>query len=203
MATPEGYARNPKLVQQFYNERRAHLRKPEIQPNAAHLALVALEEGVCKNGGNFALITQNIDDLHQRSGSKNVIPMHGELFKVRCVESGQVYAWHQDVEEQSCCTCCKPSQELRPHIIWFGEVPLQMEEIYAALEQATHFISIGTSGNVYPAAGFVQTVNQVGAHSVELSLEPSKGEFLFKEKIYGAASQVVPAYVECLLRESL
>jgi len=203
VATPEGYARDPELVQHFYNERRAHLKKPEIQPNVAHLALVKLEKTICKSGSNFTLITQNVDDLHQRAGSTNVIPMHGELFKVRCTRSGEVYEWHQDVEELDRCTCCTPARELRPHIVWFGEMPLQMDDIYAALQQASHFISIGTSGHVYPAAGFVQMANQAGAHTVELNLEPSQGETLFKEKIYGPATQVVPAYVSRLLQELL
>ncbi|MGL4668286.1 MAG: Sir2 family NAD-dependent protein deacetylase, partial [Saezia sp.] len=154
-----------------------------------------------QSGSTLTLVTQNVDDLHQRAGSKNVIPMHGELLKVRCVSSGQVYDWHQDVNDDDLCTCCSPARELRPHIVWFGEMPLQMDDIYAALEKASHFISIGTSGNVYPAAGFVQLANQVGAHTVELNLEPSMGGTLFKEKIYGSATQVVPAYIEQLLKQ--
>ena len=199
VATPEGYARNPKLVQQFYNERRAHLKKPEVQPNAAHIALTKLEKILSQKGDSFTLVTQNVDDLHQRAGSQNIIPMHGELLKVRCTRSGEVYEWHEDVLDKDRCTCCNPPQELRPHIVWFGEMPFRMDEIYAALEQADYFISIGTSGNVYPAAGFVQYANQTGAHTVELNLEPSMGETLFKEKIYGAATQIVPAYIERFL----
>lgn len=195
VATPQGYARNPKLVQRFYNERRAHLKKPEVQPNAAHIALAKLEKVLSQKGDSFTLVTQNVDDLHQRAGSQNVIPMHGELLKVRCTRSGEVYEWHEDVLDKDRCTCCNPPQELRPHIVWFGEMPFRMDEIYAALEQADYFISIGTSGNVYPAAGFVQYANQTGAHTVELNLEPSIGETLFKEKIYGAATQIVPAYI--------
>lgn len=201
VATPEGYAKKPKLIQNFYNDRRVHLKKTIVKPNAAHIALVELENTLIQARHRFTLITQNVDNLHQRAGSNHVIPMHGELFKVRCVQSGRIYDWHTNVEECDRCQCCTPAQHLRPHIVWFGEVPLQMDEIYKAIEQATHFLSIGTSSNVYPAAGFVQAANEVGAHTVELNLEPSKAETLFKEKIYGAATQIVPAYIEKLLAQ--
>ncbi|KJT28858.1 NAD-dependent deacetylase, partial [Salmonella enterica subsp. enterica serovar Heidelberg str. 607310-1] len=152
VATPEGFARNPGLVQTFYNARRQQLQQPEIQPNAAHLALAKLEEAL---GDRFLLVTQNIDNLHERAGNRNIIHMHGELLKVRCSQSGQILEWNGDVMPEDKCHCCQFPAPLRPHVVWFGEMPLGMDEIYMALSMADIFIAIGTSGHVYPAAGFV------------------------------------------------
>nr|WP_324682107.1 Sir2 family NAD+-dependent deacetylase [Bibersteinia trehalosi] len=149
VATPEGYKRDPELVQRFYNERRRKLFDPEVQPNAAHLALAKLEE---KLGENLLIVTQNVDNLHERAGSRNVIHMHGELLKVRCPNKGTVYDWQGDVKDEDRCTCCQIPRKLRPHIVWFEEMPLEMDRIYSALMECDIFISIGTSGNVYPAA---------------------------------------------------
>ncbi len=198
VATPEGFERNPELVQNFYNERRRQLARPEIAPNAAHLALAKLEQTL---GDRFLLVTQNIDNLHERAGSHNVIHMHGELLKVRCERSGQVLAREGDVEPGERCHCCQFPARLRPHVVWFGEMPLQMDEIYQALACADLFIAIGTSGHVYPAAGFVHEAKLQGAHTVELNLEPSQVGSEFEEKHYGLASEVVPMYVGKLLKE--
>lgn len=197
VATPEGFARNPQLVQEFYNARRRQLQQPEIKPNAAHLALARLEEAL---GDRFLLVTQNIDNLHERAGSKNVVHMHGELLKVRCSQSGQVLEWTGDVTPGDKCHCCQLPAPLRPHVVWFGEMPLGMDSIYEALARADVFIAIGTSGHVYPAAGFVHEAKLQGAHTVELNLEPSQVGSEFEEKHYGLASQVVPEYVEKLLK---
>ncbi|EKK4001428.1 NAD-dependent protein deacylase [Cronobacter sakazakii] len=197
VATPEGFARNPQLVQEFYNARRRQLQQPEIKPNAAHLALARLEEAL---GDRFLLVTQNIDNLHERAGSKNVVHMHGELLKVRCSQSGQVLEWTGDVTPGDKCHCCQFPAPLRPHVVWFGEMPLGMDSIYEALARADVFIAIGTSGHVYPAAGFVHEAKLQGAHTVELNLEPSQVGSEFEEKHYGLASQVVPEYVEKLLK---
>ncbi|EOV9549164.1 Sir2 family NAD+-dependent deacetylase [Cronobacter sakazakii] len=197
VATPEGFARNPQLVQEFYNARRRQLQQPEIKPNAAHLALAWLEEAL---GDRFLLVTQNIDNLHERAGSKNVVHMHGELLKVRCSQSGQVLEWTGDVTPGDKCHCCQFPAPLRPHVVWFGEMPLGMDRIYEALARADVFIAIGTSGHVYPAAGFVHEAKLQGAHTVELNLEPSQVGSEFEEKHYGLASQVVPEYVEKLLK---
>lgn len=198
VATPEGFGRNPQLVQRFYNERRRKLFDPAVQPNAAHIALARLEE---KLGKNLLLVTQNVDNLHERAGSKNLIHMHGELLKVRCVWSGKEYVWEQDVTENDRCTCCQPSRPLRPHIVWFGEMPLEMERIYTALRECDYFISIGTSGNVYPAAGFVREANLSGAQTIELNLEPSLTRSAFKTAVHGKASEIVPQFVERFLLE--
>lgn len=192
VATPEGFARHPKLVQHFYNERRKQLFSDKIVPNAAHIALAKLEE---KLGENLLIITQNVDNLHERAGSKNLIHMHGELLKVRCVKSGQVYDWQGDINEQDKCHCCTTPQVLRPHIVWFGEMPLEMDKIQTALSECDYFISIGTSGNVYPAAGFVREAMYYGAHTVELNLEPSQVRSNFDECHYGKATELVPHYL--------
>ena len=197
VATPEGYQRDPALVQEFYNARRRQLQTAEIAPNAAHRALADLEEWL---GDNFLLVTQNIDNLHERAGNHNIIHMHGELLKVRCAWSGQVLDWTGDITLDDKCHCCQFPSPLRPHVVWFGEMPLGMDEIYSALAMADVFIAIGTSGHVYPAAGFVHEARLHGAHTVELNLEPSQVGSEFEEKQYGLASVVVPDFVEKLLK---
>ncbi|ACX88534.1 Sir2 family NAD+-dependent deacetylase [Pectobacterium parmentieri] len=192
VATPEGFQRDPELVQEFYNARRRQLQQPEIVPNAAHLALANLEAML---EDNFQLITQNIDNLHERAGSRRVIHMHGELLKIRCSQSGQIFEWTDDLAAGERCHCCQFPAPLRPHVVWFGEMPLHMDKIYHALSQADYFIAIGTSGHVYPAAGFVHEAHSHGAYTLELNLEPSQVESQFDEKIYGPASAVVPEFV--------
>lgn len=196
VATPEGFARDPQLVQRFYNERRRQLQQENIQPNSAHYALAKLEQVL---GDRFLLVTQNIDNLHERAGSKRVVHMHGELLKVRCNWSNQVLEWKGDLSVEERCHCCQFPQPLRPHIVWFGEMPFEMDRIYQALGEATLFISIGTSGHVYPAAGFVHEARLQGAHTVQLNLEPSQVESEFEERHYGLASKVVSEYVDDLL----
>lgn len=198
VATPEGYARDPKLVNNFYNQRRRYLTEEHIQPNAAHCALAKLESVL---GDNLLLVTQNIDNLHERAGSKNLIHMHGELLRVRCETSGQVLYWHNDLTTEERCNCCQFPSPLRPHIVWFGETPLQMGEIQQAVAEADIFVSIGTSGVVYPAAGFVYEAASHGAHTVELNLEPTGFQSLFTEQHYGLASEVVVEWVERLLKD--
>lgn len=196
VATPEGFAQNPSLVHEFYNARRKQLHDPAIQPNPAHLALAHLEQNY---SGKVLLVTQNVDNLHERAGSKQLIHMHGELNKVHCQQTGQVYNWDRDLSTTSTCQCCHQAGNLRPHIVWFGEMPLQMEEIYRALMACGLFISIGTSGQVYPAAGFVQIAQQAGARTVELNLDPTSNSAIFDESLNGRASQLVPSYVDQLL----
>lgn len=197
VATPEGFERDPALVQRFYNARRRQLQQSDIQPNSAHDALAQLEHAL---GDRFLLVTQNIDNLHERAGNQNVIHMHGELLKVRCTASGQILDWTGDVTLTDRCYCCQFPAPLRPHVVWFGEMPIGMEDIYQALAQADVFIAIGTSGHVYPAAGFVHEAKLQGARTVELNLEPSVVGGEFEEKYYGPASDVVPAFVKRLLQ---
>lgn len=199
VATPEGFAENPGLVQQFYNERRAQLNSGTVHPNPAHLALAELETGF---GGDFLLVTQNVDDLHERSGSRNLIHMHGELNKIRCTECSGVVKHRTDLRVDATCRACGSRATLRPDIVWFGEMPMHMDEIYQQLESCDLFISIGTSGHVYPAAGFVETAKYAGAHTVELNLERSLVNHHFDESITGQAGEIVPAYVKQLLQSS-
>lgn len=190
VATYEGYLRHPNKVHDFYNMLRKKLQQPEVKPNAAHFALAELENKL--GSDRVTIITQNVDNLHEKAGSKNVIHMHGELLKVRNEKTGEISDCFDDVDYVA-------NKDIRPHIVWFGEIPLFMDEIYHKLEQADYFIAIGTSGHVYPAAGFVQIANQVGAQTVELNLEPSLKQSQFKTKIYGIASQIVPEFVNQLL----
>lgn len=191
VATYEGYERNPMLVHQFYNDLRKKLQSPEIKPNAAHIALAELENAFGAN--NVLLVTQNIDNLHERAGSEHILHMHGELLKIRDEKTGQILDWQSDVDH-------KKEPTLRPHVVWFGEMPLNMPKIYDALTKANYFISIGTSGNVYPAAGFIDIARKSGSKTVELNLEPGLGENRFNKKIYGKATEVVPTFVAELLK---
>ena len=196
VATPEGYQRNPQMVHDFYNNRRANLATASVQPNAAHQALARLERDW---PGEVLLVTQNIDDLHERGGSANLIHMHGELLKARCLDTGEVVDWHEDITPETPSPVSGKPGRLRPHIVWFGEMPLEMERIYGALATCGLFVSIGTSGTVYPAAGFVQEASVHGAYSVELNMEPSAGRSLFDEAIQAPATEAVPAFVERVL----
>lgn len=194
VATPEAFERDPALVHRFYNQRRAHLLDG-IQPNAAHTALAEFEH---QHQGNFLLVTQNIDDLHQRAGSQQVLAMHGELLKIRCKRTGQLFDCLEATSPHQTCPCCQQTGNLRPHVVWFGEMPLYMERIERALSQCDVFISIGTSGNVYPAAGFYQLAKSAGAHTVELNLEPSNHGSRFDEAHYGLATAEVVNFLQKL-----
>ncbi len=199
VATPEAFARDPARVHAFYNHRRDSLLLPEVAPNAAHVALARLET---EWPGEVLLVTQNIDDLHERAGSKNIIHMHGEILKARCLVCGEVSPWREAMTPESLCPACGAEGTLRVNVVWFGEMPFEMERIYAALADCDLFLSIGTSGNVYPAAGFVAEARGNGhAHTVELNLEPSEGSSLFAERHHGPASVEVPAYVAKVLKD--
>ncbi|SHO56189.1 Sir2 family NAD+-dependent deacetylase [Vibrio quintilis] len=199
VATPEGFYRDPDLVQNFYNKRRQSLLSDSIQPNAAHISLGRLESEL---DGSVTIITQNIDNLHEKGGSQNIIHMHGELLKARCSVSDQVVEQMTDLNVGDLCHCCQIPSQMRPHIVWFGEMPLRMGEIYTAIEKADLFVSIGTSGVVYPAAGFVHDAKLHGAHTIEINLEPSAVESEFAEKRYGKASIEVPRLVDEILGQS-
>jgi NAD-dependent deacetylase len=197
VATPEGFTRNPDLVYRFYNERRRQLLSPQVLPNQAHLALAKLEQAL---GDNLTLITQNVDNLHQRAGSKNVLHMHGSLLSARCLASGNDCEIFSDLDKNNRCDCCEPKSSMRPDVVWFGEMPKYMQQIEDLLYQADIFVSIGTSGTVYPAAGFVSQANDYGAYSIELNLEPSSGQSEFAEKHYGPASELVSQFVDVVLQ---
>lgn len=201
VATPEGFARDPARVQAFYNDRRRQL--PTVHPNAAHQALADL---AARWEGEILLVTQNVDDLHDRAHAGtppaagfDLIHMHGELLKAACTVTGRVCDWPGDLATDE-PSPHHPAGRLRPHIVWFGEFPLQMDRIEAALTRCDLFVSIGTSGSVWPAAGFVEIAARAGARTVELNLEPSLGRSRFDEGHYGPATGVVPAFVQSLAR---
>jgi len=197
LATPEAFAHDPDQVHAFYNARRANLITAE--PNEAHRALARLEAGLRERGGDLVLCTQNIDDLHERAGSERVIHMHGELLKVRCLRCEAVVPWREDLSVEVPCPACSHGGGLRPHVVWFGEMPLEMDTIYEALEQADLFVAIGTSGSIYPAAGFVTEARGRGIRTCEINLEPSDNARQFDDTFYGPASEAVPAWVERVL----
>jgi NAD-dependent deacetylase len=198
VATPEGFRRNPRLVLDFYNDRRKASR--DAKPNAAHLALARLEAEVGADAGAVAVVTQNIDILHEAAGTKNLIHMHGQGDQMLCNHCEARHPWGlEDLTVDVECRSCGEAGGLRPDVVWFGEMPYHMERIYAELARADLFLSIGTSGNVYPASGFVAEARRGGAHTVELNLEPSEGASLFHEAHHGPAGTVVPMYVGRIL----
>lgn len=196
VASPNGFMRDPELVHRFYNARRSQLLSEEVKPNAAHFALAKLQ-----NSGRFnvTLVTQNVDDLHERAGSKNVLHMHGELLKMRCVETKRVLTIKRDIHAEDPCPCCLKKGNLRPHIVWFGEVPFYMDEIEKKLSECDLFISIGTSGVVYPAAAFVNVAKDHKAYTVEANIETTQVSDNFDEHLVGPASITVNSIVDHLL----
>jgi NAD-dependent deacetylase len=197
VASPEGFARNPGLVQRFYNERRAQLLA--CQPNDAHRALAELER---RWEGEFLLITQNVDDLHGRAGSRKLHHMHGELLKARCQRTEEVVEWREPILPDTRCACCGKAGTLRPHIVWFGETPLLEDDHFSLLSTCDIFVSIGTSGNVYPAAGFVDLVPR-GARRIEVNREESMISERFQDHRVGLAGEKVPELVAELLRQKV
>ena len=222
VATPEAFQRDPALVHQFYDARRARLS--EVEPNAAHRALARLD---AEWPGELLIVTQNVDDLHERAGANRLLHMHGELAKGWCLACGERFPWQgpmspstvrpepveglhfsRDATEGqpfdklrtngsvNACPSCQAVGQIRPDIVWFVEMPYEMERIEDALRGADLFVSIGTSGAVYPAAGFVQTARYCGAHCIEINLEPSQGSIFFDESRMGRAAELVPAWVE-------
>ena len=197
VATPQAFSRDPDLVQRFYNQRRARLRDPAIAPNAAHRALADLERGW---SGEFLLVTQNVDDLHERAGSRRLIHLHGELGRALCRACAASTPWTGDLGPADRCPSCGAVGRLRPDIVWFGEMPYRMDEVYAALERCSVFVAIGTSGLVYPAAGFVAAARAAGARrTVEINLEPSAVSSAFADRRTGRAADLVPELVAELL----
>ncbi len=190
VATPEAYARDPVLVQRFYDARRANLRT--VAPNAAHRALARLD---AEWPGDLLIVTQNVDDLHERAGARRVLHMHGELRSAWCLACDGRVPWEDGLGDHPACPGCGAAGHMRPDIVWFGEMPYEMDRIDRALMDADLFVSIGTSGNVYPAAGFVQTARYVGARTLEMNLEPSLGSSHFHESRTGPAGVLVPDWV--------
>jgi len=197
VATPEAFARDPALVHAFYDARRAKL--DAVEPNAAHKALARLD---VEWPGKLLLVTQNVDDLHERAGSKRLIHMHGELTKGRCLRCKERFRWSGPMGEGAQCPSCGTTAMVRPDIVWFGEMPYEMDRIDEALRSCDLFVSVGTSGAVYPAAGYVQTARYCGAHTLEINLEPSLGSMMFDESRIGRAGEIVPQWVGELLQSA-
>ena len=193
VATPEGFARDPELVLRFYDMRRAAIQTK--QPNPAHEALARLDADW---GGELLIVTQNVDDLHERAGASRVLHMHGEHLNAWCTACAIRSPWTGPLIERPTCPECGAAA-LRPDVVWFGEMPYGMEEIHAALRGCDLFVSIGTSGAVYPAAGFVRNARDLGARTLELNLEVSKGSAWFHESRLGPAGELVPAWVDEVL----
>ena len=189
VATPEGFARDPELVQRFYDMRRAAIQTK--QPNPAHFALARLD---AEWSGELLIVTQNVDDLHERAGAKRVLHMHGEHLIAWCTSCDVRSPWTAPMIDLPPCPVCA-ARTLRPDVVWFGEMPYRMDRIYAALRACDLFVSIGTSGAVYPAAGFVQNAVELGADTLELNLERSQGSGMFHQTRLGRASELVPAWV--------
>lgn len=195
VATPQAYAADPDLVHAFYDARRASL--DTVEPNDAHRALARLEEAL---GDGLVLVTQNVDDLHERAGSRRVLHMHGELRSALCAGCGDRTRWSASLGDRPACPACGVPG-LRPDVVWFGEVPYRMAEIERALLRADLFVSVGTSGAVHPAAGFVQLARSGGTRTVELNLLPSDGTDFFHDARHGPATELVPAWVAEVLGE--
>lgn len=198
VATPEAYRRNPALVHAFYDARRARLG--EVEPNAAHRALARLD---AEWSGDLLLVTQNVDDLHDRAGSKRLLHMHGEVTRAWCLACNERFPWAGSMGEDAECVVCGEQGRVRPDIVWFGEMPYEMDRIDEALRRADLFVSIGTSGAVYPAAGFVQTARYCGARTLEMNLDPSLGSTFFDDSRIGPAGKLVPEWVKRVLGSSL
>ncbi len=194
VATPEAFRRDPALVQAFYDARRARLK--DVEPNAAHRALARLDS---RWTGELLVVTQNVDDLHERAGARRLLHMHGELSSAWCLACDARMLWREELSSGPPCPACGEAGRLRPDIVWFGEMPYEMERIDRALMACDLFVSIGTSGAVYPAAGFVQTARYAGARTLELNLEPSLGSVWFEETRTGPAGVLVPEWVDEVL----
>ena len=197
VCTPEAFRRDPALVHAFYDARREKLGS--VKPNTAHEALARLDADW---PGELLLVTQNVDDLHERAGSRRLLHMHGELARAWCVACDERFTWTGPMGESAICRSCGTPGKVRPDIVWFGEMPYEMERIDEALRRCELFVSIGTSGAVYPAAGFVQTARYCGADTLEINLEPSLGSYLFDESRVGKAGDLVPSWVDQVLGQS-
>ncbi|MEA1831231.1 NAD-dependent deacylase [Methylobacterium durans] len=192
LATPEAFAADPDTVLDFYNWRRRNALAAE--PNPAHRALARAEARLAAAGGELFLCTQNVDDLHERGGARGVVHMHGELLRARCTQCAHTFACRDDIARTDPCPRCARIG-LRPDIVWFGEMPMHLEAIDAALARADLFVAVGTSGSVYPAAGYVAQARRLGIRTCEVNLEPSDNAALFDERRYGPAGEIVPAFL--------
>ena len=194
VATPEAFVRDPDLVHRFYDARRAAIQSKA--PNAAHAALARLDAAW---PGELLIVTQNVDDLHERAGAKRLVHMHGEHLNAWCTACDTRSRWTGSLIDRPACPACGMTGYLRPDVVWFGEMPYHMDVIDRAVNRADLFVSIGTSGAVYPAAGFVREARRAGAATLELNMEPSQGSYWFTDTRYGPATRLVPQWVDQML----
>ncbi|MEM7491770.1 MAG: NAD-dependent deacylase [Pseudomonadota bacterium] len=198
-ASPEGFSEDPDGVHHFYNVRRQQVR--DVEPNAAHIALAELQHALRRNDGELTLVTQNVDDLHERAGA-DVMHMHGEILKAFCTDCDRSrFTVKTKLQTRDVCDVCNRAGGLRPDVVWFGEMPYHMDQIYERLSRANLFVSIGTSGSVYPAAGFVQEAKMLGVKTMELNLEPSDNAHAFDDADYGLAGDIVPRWARNILNQ--
>lgn len=197
LATPEAFAADPALVHRFYSHRRA--RVLQASPNAAHRALARLQAGLRHRGGDAVLCTQNVDDLLERGGAGAVMHMHGSLLEGRCMRCAAVSPWSEPMDAASLCPACGAAGRMRPNVVWFGEMPLFLDEIAAGIRASDLFVAIGTSGTVYPAAGFVDLARNAGVPTAEINLVPSDRAGAFDAVRLGPATEMVPAWVADVL----
>ncbi len=200
LATPEAFAADPETVHAFYNARRRNL--VGARPNAGHHALAGLGDGLAARGGSLFLCTQNIDDLHEQAGSLGVHHMHGELLRALCTGCGARTDWRADLGTGTICPGCGRTGGMRPDVVWFGEMPYGLDAIEAALDESDLFVAIGTSGAVYPAAGYAARARELGLRTCEINLEPSDNAHVFAERVYGPASETLPRFVAQMLSEA-
>jgi NAD-dependent deacetylase len=193
VATPEGFARDPEKVQRFYDARRRAAASAE--PNAAHRAVARLEQAL---GDRLLVVTQNVDDLHERAGTRRLVHMHGQLDRALCQACGATPEWHDGLADRPPCPACG-ARMLRPDVVWFGEMPYELDRIENAVVACDLFASVGTSGAVYPAAGYVALASAFGAQTVELNLERSDADIPFNQSRIGRATEIVPVWVDEIL----
>ena len=197
VATPNAFETNPNLVHEFYNKRKAQLFSSKIKPNKGHLALAQLEK---EFDGEVSIITQNVDNLHEKADSQNILHMHGELSKIRCTKSGQVFYEEGAINTDSYCECCNKKETLRPHIVWFGEMPFHMQKIETLLNKCDLFVSVGTSGQVYPASAFGEVAKTQGALTVEVNLTSTMISNIFDYHFLGEVTTELPKLVDQILK---
>ena len=197
VATVSAFTRDPNLVHTFYNKRKEQLFSGQVKPNKGHFSLAKLEKDFA---GKISIITQNVDNLHEKAGSKNILHMHGELGKIRCMKSNTIYSAEGPVNTQSICLCCNESSHLRPHIVWFGEMPFYLLEIETLLSQCDLFVAVGTSGQVQPASAFVQIAKGQGAFTIEVNLASTVVSQEFDDHLLGKVTEQLPKLVEQILK---
>lgn len=198
VASVEGFRRNPALVHDFYNDLKLEIQK--AKPNPAHLAITRLQN---EYPAEISVVTQNVDTLHEKAGNKNIYHIHGQINQAVCLNCGHILETFGDVDTETVCAQCGVTGMMKPNIVFFGENLLCMDKVETLLRSCDLFVSIGTSGVVFPAAAFVQTAKYHGADTIEFTLEPTSNNFYFDRHVYGPAGQTLPSYVDGLVKSAV